>query len=736
MTMDRSDLQPFFAPRSVVVYGAVHDIEKPAGRVFSLLRRCGRPVYAVHPTLQAAGDFPVYRSASELPEAPHLAVLAVSAGHCEAALMDALAAGAKGVIAVASGFGETGASGLRAEHRLVTLCRRKGARLLGPNTLGVFVPSMRLDTLFVEHGDRSLLVGGPIAVVSQSGSVGVEALGHASCSGFGLRAFVGLGNKADISELDMAEWFARDAGTGVLGFYLEDLVDARAFLRTLEKVCQAKPVVLLKGGRTAEGARAAASHTGSLAGSGGVAKGAWRQYGIHQVRDDQEFCDVCKALSLCPPMAGDRVAVVTPAGGYGVMAADIIGSLSGPAALRMAELEPDTAERLRNVLLPFASPDNPVDLTAACTDETYERVLDILVEAPEVDALLVVAFFAPEGVSSRLVSILASRTRLSKKPIVVFSLHGPFTEQHLLDFHDRGVAAFGSMSRSVAALAALRDRAVFLAGRAADGANRCEAAALDPATEERVVDILAPARGRGALHEADAKALLHELGIDVPANVTVFPEAEEGEDAFARRIVKRVSAANLSFPVVLKVLSDTIDHKSDLGGVRTGIRDQTSLFEAVRSMRRSLYGRGVGNHGVLVEEHVEGRVEAIVGGLTDPEFGPSVMVGLGGIWSEAFRDVAFRLAPVRARDVQEMLDELVSARIFRSFRGFDFPTEAFCSLVVRFSQLFYRFSDRIDQIDLNPVAAGPRGLTVLDAKVFLRKAGDGRPAAGATQSIG
>jgi acetyltransferase len=736
MTTDRSELQPFFAPQSVVVYGAVDDMERPAGRIFSLLRRYGRPIYAVHPTLEAAGDFPVYRSASELPEPPDLAVLALSAGRCEGALRDALEAGAKGVIAVASGFGETGASGARAEQRLVSLCREKGARLLGPNTLGVFVPSMRLDTLFVEHGDRSLLVGGPVAVVSQSGSVGVEALGHASSSGFGMRAFVGLGNKADVNEMDMAEWFARDPGTGVLGFYLEDLVNARAFLRNIEQFGDAKPVVMLKGGRTAEGAQAVASHTGSLAGSGGVAKGAWRQYGIHPVRDDQQFCDVCKVLSLCPPMAGERVAIVTPAGGYGVMAADMLGALSGPSALRLARLHPDTVDRLRKVLLPFASPNNPVDLTAACTDDTYDSVLAVLAEAAEVDAVLVVAFFAPEGVSSRLVNILAARKRLSRKPIVVFSLHGPFTEQHLLDFYDRGVAAFGSMSRTVEALVALRERATFLARRGRGDERKTEAHGLDAATEKRILAILTSGGPRRTLHEAEAKALLRCLGIRVPAGVALFPEGGETEDAFAARAVKRLCASGISLPVVLKVLSHAIDHKSDLGGVRTGIRDEGSLFEAIRSMRRSLDARGIRDHGLLVEEHVEARVEAIVGGLTDPEFGPSVMVGLGGIWSEAFQDAAFRLAPVTARDVEEMLDELVSARIFRSFRGFDFPREAFCSLVVRFSHFFGRFSERIDQIDINPVAAGPQGLSVLDAKVFLRNAVDGQPEAGSPRDQG
>jgi acyl-CoA synthetase (NDP forming) len=465
MSTDRLPLQSFFSPRAVVVYGATDDSDKPGGRIFGLLRRSGRPVYAIHPTLASIGEFPVYRSAAALPEVPDLAVLAVGARHCEEALSDALEAGVRAAVIVASGFSETGPSGAEAEQRLKRLARAKGAHLLGPNTLGIFLPHTRLDTIFVEHGDRSLLPGGSIAVVSQSGSLGVEALGYASSSGFGMRAFVGLGNKCDVNEIDMAEWFAQDEGTQVLGFYLEDLVDARKFLGDLNEISAHKPVVMLKGGRTAAGAQAVASHTGTLASSGRVADSAWRQSGVHLVRDDQQFCDTCKVLSLCPPMEGDRVAMITPAGGYGVMAVDSLASLTGPVGLRVAELSPDTVDRLREVLLPFASPHNPVDLTAACTDETYERALDVLIHAPEVDAILVVAFFAPEGISSRLVNIIATKNRQCPKPIVVFSLYGPFTDQHLREFHDRGVAAFGSMSRAVEALLALRERRMFIEKR-------------------------------------------------------------------------------------------------------------------------------------------------------------------------------------------------------------------------------------------------------------------------------
>ena len=327
------DLSPFFCPRSVVVYGATDDADKTGGRIFSLLGRSGLPVYPIHPSLTRIQQSPVYRTALDLPEQPDLAVLAVAARHCEQAVRDALAGGARGVIVVASGFGETGPPGMELERRLTRLARDRGARLLGPNTLGVFVPHKRLDTIFVEHGDRSLLAGGSIAVISQSGSVGVEALGYASASGFGLRAFVGLGNKADLNELDMAAWFARDPGARVLGFYLEDLADGRQFLKQVVRIALEKPVVILKGGRTEAVAKAVASHTGSLAAASRLGEKPGGSLGSTGRGTTRIFAIFTRSAPRARPWKGEgsRVAVLTPARGSGVMAVDCLASQEGPA---------------------------------------------------------------------------------------------------------------------------------------------------------------------------------------------------------------------------------------------------------------------------------------------------------------------------------------------------------------------------------------------------------------------
>jgi acetyltransferase len=353
-------------------------------------------------------------------------------------------------------------------------------------------------------------------------------------------------------------------------------------------------------------------------------------------------------------------------------------------------------------------------------DETYEQALDILIHAPEADAILLVAFFSPEGISSRLLNIVATKNRRYGKPMVVFSLYGPFTDRHLLRFHEKGVAAFGSMSRAVEALVALRERRLFLDRRRSADPSPGNASP-DPAREEESARFLREIPpGKKALHEAEAKALMECLGIPVPRHMIFFPEQGEDCAGFSTRSAKAFAGSGMRFPAVLKVLSEEILHKSDVGGVVPGIANAWELARAIEIMERHLEKEAMPQHGILVEEHVDVRVEAIVGALTDPEFGPCVMVGLGGIYSEAFHDAAFRLAPVSALDVEDLLEGLNASRMFGSFRGFDFPRKQFMDLVVRFSRFFHRFSDRIEQMDLNPVAAGPEGLTVLDAKVLLK----------------
>ena len=332
-----SNLERLFRPRAVAVIGATAKPGRVGRVIFENLMRSDRPVYPVHPTENRTLGRAVFRRVDEVPADVDLAVIATAA---EQAVEAAEACGRRRIpfiIIVAGGFGEAGAKGRMLEERLRKVAIDHGSRILGPNTLGIFAPKERIDTIFVEHGDRALGQGGGVAFISQSGSVGVEALGIESNLGFGLRAFVGLGNKVDLDEVDFLNYFGGDSSTTCVALYAESLTDGDAFLKAACEVSSRKPVVVLKAGRTSSAAAAVVSHTGRLSGSDRAVDGAFRQFGIQRVADEEQLCDAARVLSVVPPPHGNRVAVISPAGGYAVMSTDEIEMPDHIVPLRMAK---------------------------------------------------------------------------------------------------------------------------------------------------------------------------------------------------------------------------------------------------------------------------------------------------------------------------------------------------------------------------------------------------------------
>lgn len=457
-----SDMKQFLNPQSIAITGVSTDPDKIGSIIFQGLLRYGKPLFPVHPRHAALYGIPAFPDIASLPPGIELAILATSAPRAVATAEECARKGIRNLIIVAGGFGETGPEGKTLEKRLTDICRQYNIHILGPNTLGIFHPPENFDTIFVEHGDKSLAAGGGTAFVSQSGSVGVEALGLASNTGFGLRGFVGLGNKCDIDELDFLEHYAGDSKTTCMAFYLETISRARAFMEAARKASRLKPVVVLKAGRTQAGAIAASSHTGRLAGSDNVVNGAFRQFGIQRVFDDEELCDAAKTLAALPPSSGNRVAILSPAGGYGVMGADHVESSSRGISLVMATLDRKTVQDIQDKSLPFASCTNPVDITASATDEMMGNALEALIRDPNVDIVICTAFFAPPAISDRLVDEIASRASRSPKPVIVFTQYGPFTDSYLLKFHKRGVVGFPSIGRAVRAARFLFERRLII----------------------------------------------------------------------------------------------------------------------------------------------------------------------------------------------------------------------------------------------------------------------------------
>jgi acyl-CoA synthetase (NDP forming) len=460
--MKKKNLDKLFTPRKVALIGASASPGKIGNIILGYLKHSDAELYLVNPKIDQIEEHIVYSSPEELPDNLDLVVITISAKAAVDAAEICSRKGASFIIIIAGGFSETGSEGVLLEKRLKALPSLYGCRILGPNSLGIFSPASGLDTVFVEHGDQALSEGGSIAFITQSGSVGVESLGLASNSGFGMRAFVGTGNKVDMDENDFLSWFAKDPGTSCLAFYLESIEGGRAFLEEAGKVAAEKPVIILKAGRTAEGGKAVSSHTGSLAGSDNIVNGAFRQYGIQRAYDDEELCDAAKVLSMVPPAKGNQIAVITPAGGFGVICTDYIDSPDKRAALSMSTLSEQTIERIVSCSLPFASIHNPVDLTAVADDGMYLNALRALIDDPGVDIIICIAFFAPPSITNELLKKMSAVIRKAEKPILVFTQYGPNTDRYLKDFFKEGVVGFSSIYRAVRAARYLVERGLIL----------------------------------------------------------------------------------------------------------------------------------------------------------------------------------------------------------------------------------------------------------------------------------
>ena len=453
------DLERLFKPRAIAVIGATAKAGKVGRTVFEMLLRSERPVYPVHNSESIILGHPVFKRVEDLPSDVDLAIIVTSA---EPAVEIAESCGRckiPFIIPVAGGFSETGDEGKALEERLGKVAREYGTRILGPNTLGIFAPKERIDTIFVEHGDRALGQGGGVAFITQSGSVGVEALGIESNIGFGLRAFVGLGNKIDLDETDFLNYFGDDPHTTCVALYLESLPRGRAFLKSAGEVCKKKPVVVLKAGRTATAMEAVASHTGHLAGSDQVIDAALRQYGIQRVSDEEQLCDAARVLSVEKLPQGNRVAIISPGGGYGVMATDEVEATDNRTPLTMARLSAKTEKTIRAIVPPYASVHNPVDLSTNATDDMTIAVLSAVLDDDNVDILLCMALFAPPGMSDGLIRKIGILANDTPKPIIVVSQFGPFSDGHISRLYDHGVIGYPSVARSVRAVRWLVRRA-------------------------------------------------------------------------------------------------------------------------------------------------------------------------------------------------------------------------------------------------------------------------------------
>lgn len=451
-----------FNPASIALIGASEDPHKVGGAVLRNLLASRARLYPVNPRLTSIEGCPCYPCISQVPEVPDLVLVAVPTSAVPPVVEECIAKGVRMIVVVSAGFGETGEEGKAAERRLVELARQGGARILGPNTMGVVVPAQGLDTGFVPSERWRRPPSGPIALVCQSGALGVDGAELAWLYGGGISVFVTLGNKCDLNESDLVEALAQDSSTRCIALYLEGFVDGRAFVDVCRRVSPHKPIVVLKGGRSPVGARAAALHTGSLAGSDRVVRGAFKQAGVHRAYDMAELMDYAHALAYGQPLYRPRLGVLTCAGGFGVVLADYLTDPERPIGASLAEFREETTRRLRQIALPFASVRNPIDLTGSATNAMFDAAVGVLQDDENVDALLVSLIPYPPLMDESIVEVIDKWRLQGSKPIVVALQGQVLMPQVLQRFWRAGVMAYPSLGQVVRAIEVLCQRGEYL----------------------------------------------------------------------------------------------------------------------------------------------------------------------------------------------------------------------------------------------------------------------------------
>ena len=449
-------------PGSIAVIGASHNPQKIGYVVLKNLVSHGYrgEVYPVNPKGGEILGYRVYTNVEDIPPVD-LSVITLPA-ELTVKVFEDVAKKSKFIIPIAGGFGETGKEGKEREKKILEIAKKYNARIIGPNTVGIYIPSTGVNTALVVP-ERSRFPGdGDIAFITQSGALGLLTMDSVAMYNVGFSAFINLGNRIDVNENELLEFFGSDERSKVVIMYIESFRDGREFMRIAREVTRKKPIVVLKAGRTKRGGRAASLHTGALGGSDAVADGAFKQCGVIRAYDEVELVDYARALAYGKPIRGDRVAVVTSAGGVGVVTTDYIESQERGIGMKMAELSEETKRRIKEEVVPFASVENPVDMTAQASDEDYDGVLEALNSDPNVDAILVYALFQTPLISERLVDIITRWHREGDKPIVVGTIGSEFAMRMLARFEENKVPAYPSIERAVKALRVLRDRGEIL----------------------------------------------------------------------------------------------------------------------------------------------------------------------------------------------------------------------------------------------------------------------------------
>jgi acetate---CoA ligase (ADP-forming) len=713
------DLTPLLWPRAIALIGASDNKDIIRGRLLHILQLRGYPgkIFPVTPSRAEVQGLKAYPSVADLPEPVDLAVVVIPAASVAEVLADCAARGVKAAVVISSGFGEEKGDAARVRQEDVQrIAEQHGMAICGPNCEGVVNALAPLAATFspsLENQEYRLIPevpgGRPISVIAQSGALSFSYLNRGAPRQLRFTYLISSGNEATLEGLDYVDWMLDEGRTDIFLLYMEAVRSAATFRRVGAKAARlGKPIIVGKVGRSEAGRRAAASHTGALARSDSAYEAMFRRYGVVRCEDIDEMVDTAAAFAFCPLPRGRRVALLSASGGGAAWMADMCTG----HGLELPEMDASTRKEIDPLIPSFASSQNPIDLTAQAIREVgYARIIEILQRSPVTDMILVVGSLATETMLRRDIDAITRVARDSAVPIV-FCAYTNASPAAITLLAGAGIPAYTSMANCAKALRALAEYAEFQRRWRQGGGD--DLVAVPDVTE---VGRRLHAAGR-VLCESEAKEVLAAYGVPRP------------REEMAADVTRAVEAAGrIGFPVALKVQSADIPHKTEAGAVALGLATPAALRRAYRQVLASARAAhpGADVRGVLVQQMAPKGIEVIVGVTRDETFGPLLMVGLGGIFVEVLRDVAFAPTPLTREDARRLLAQLRGARLLEGVRG-ELPADvdALIGLLVAVSRFAADHADAIAEVDLNPVIVHPRGqgLSVVDALIITRPAGE------------
>lgn len=702
--MDYEVINGLLTPKSVAVIGASATPGKIGYTILLNLKDSNYQggIYPVNPKADEILGYKCYASIIDVGDPVDAAIIVVPAKFVSDVVDECGKKGVKGLIVITSGFSEVGLDDL--EREIVKKARGYGMRVLGPNVVGVLSNSDNFNGSFAPF----LPYKGTASLVSQSGAllIGIDASTY--MRGIGFDKLISIGNMSDVNFSDMIEWLDRDKHTSCIALYVEGFKDGRRIIDVGRKA--KKPIVALKAGVSVHGAAAAASHTGSMAGAEKIYQSAFAQAGIIQAEDLDNLFDRTLALSLQPPMIGENILIITNGGGVGVLGTDAAEKYGVP--LKFAP--DDVQEDLKKYMPDFGSAKNPVDLTGMAGNDWYHDSVQSAYAHEWVDGLVVLycetAMTDPQGIAESIHRAV-HETGIDDKPVTVSFVGGERSEKAMHWLVKNGLPAYAAPDAALNAMAALKEYDQ-IKKSAEDGQDSFVDVDRDAALE-----IIEKVRkdGRDTLTEIEAKRVFKAYGLPITKSELATSEQEAVD-----------IAKEIGFPIVLKIVSPDILHKSDAGGVKVDINDEKGIREGYREIIKNAksFKSDADIHGVVVQEMAPWGTEVILGSVNDQTFGPTVMFGLGGIFVEVLKDVTFRVAPFSIKQAMTMMDEIKAAPILEGVRGEKRrDKEMLAETICRYANMIVDLKDEISETDANPVLVYEegKGLKVADARIILKK---------------